>query len=54
MWTESTRAAFKQLKHSLMSASPLGLLDLTEPFEEFTYVKLNVALGTLVQHLGDQ
>lgn len=46
--------AFKQLKHSLMSASALGLPDLTKPFELFTYELLNVALGVLTQHLGDQ
>ncbi|XP_041875976.1 protein NYNRIN-like, partial [Corvus kubaryi] len=54
MWTENARAAFKQLKHSLMSAPALGLLDLTKPFELFTHERLNVALGVLAQHLGDQ
>ncbi|KFO58356.1 hypothetical protein N302_14975, partial [Corvus brachyrhynchos] len=37
MWTENARAAFKQLKHSLMSAPALGLPDLTKPFELFTH-----------------
>lgn len=35
MWTESAKAAFKQLKRSLMSAPALGLPDLTKPFELF-------------------
>ena len=54
MWTENARAAFKQLKHSLMSAPALGLPDLTKPFGLFTHERLNVALGVLAQHLGDQ
>ncbi|XP_048151996.1 uncharacterized protein LOC125322381 [Corvus hawaiiensis] len=54
VWTENARAAFKQLKHSLMSAPALGLPDLTKPFELFTHERLNVALGVLAQHLGDQ
>ncbi|XP_048145927.1 uncharacterized protein LOC125319005 [Corvus hawaiiensis] len=54
MWTENARAAFKQLKHCLMSAPALGLPDLTKPFELFTHEQLNVALGVLAQHLGDQ
>lgn len=54
MWTESIRAAFKKLKRSLMSAPDLGQLDLTKAFELFTYEQLNVALGVLAQHLGDQ
>lgn len=37
MWTESTRVAFKELKHSLMSAEALGLPDLTKLFEVFTW-----------------
>lgn len=54
IWTENARAAFKQLKHSLMSAPALGLPDLTKPFELFTYERLNVALGVLAQCLGNQ
>lgn len=54
IWTESARAAFKELKRSLMSAPALGLPDLTKPFELFTYERLNVALGVLAQHFGDQ
>lgn len=37
IWRDSTRAAFKQLKYSLMSAPALGLPDLTKAFELFTY-----------------
>lgn len=32
MWTENTRAAFKLLKCSLISAPALGLPDLSKPF----------------------
>ncbi|XP_039427113.1 uncharacterized protein LOC109145238 [Corvus cornix cornix] len=42
------------MKHTLMSAPVLGLPDLTEPFELFTYERLNVALGLLAQRLGNQ
>lgn len=51
---EEASSTFKQLKHSLMSAPALGLPDLTKPFELFPYEQLNVALGVLTQHLGDQ
>ena len=54
IWTENTRAAFKQLKHSLMAALSQGLLDLTKPVELFTYERLNVALGILAQRLRNQ
>lgn len=54
VWIDNTRAAFKQLKHFLMSAPALGLPDLNKPFEVFTYEGLNVALRVLSRFLGNQ
>ncbi|KAF4794032.1 hypothetical protein TURU_105575 [Turdus rufiventris] len=51
IWTENTRAPFKQLKHSLMSAPALELPDLTKPFELFTHERLNVAFGVVLSTL---
>ncbi|KAJ7421513.1 hypothetical protein WISP_42087 [Willisornis vidua] len=53
VWTDNTRAAFKQLKHALIMAPALGLPDLTKPFELFTYEWLTFAIGVLSQFLGN-
>uniref|UniRef100_A0A8D0FBQ9 Reverse transcriptase/retrotransposon-derived protein RNase H-like domain-containing protein n=1 Tax=Strix occidentalis caurina TaxID=311401 RepID=A0A8D0FBQ9_STROC len=53
-WTDKSRTAFKQLKQALMEAPALGLPDLTQSFELFTYEKKGVSLGVLAQFLGTQ
>lgn len=54
VWIDDSWAAFVQVKQALMGAPALGSSDLMSSFELFTYERQNIALGVLVQFLGDQ
>ena len=51
-WTEAMNKAFNDLKQALLSASALGLPDLTKPFYLYVDEKDGVAKGVLVQYIG--
>ena len=50
-WDEQCEQAFKRLKELLMSASALGLSDLTKTLDLCMLEKQGVALGVLTQML---
>lgn len=54
VWADGSWAAFLQVKQALMGAPALGYPDLMSLFELFTYERQNIALGVLLQFLGDQ
>ncbi len=51
-WDAESDRAFHQLKKALMSASALGLPDVSKPFFLFSHEKQGMALGILAQDLG--
>ncbi|TRZ04660.1 hypothetical protein HGM15179_022006 [Zosterops borbonicus] len=51
-WTKEATRAFDQLKKALMSASALGLPDVSKPFFLFSHGKQGITLGILPQNLG--
>ena len=51
VWGPQQQRAFVELKRALMSASALGLLDLTKDFQLFVHERQCLALGVLTQKI---
>ena len=52
-WSGKQQEAFQKLKPALLSAPALGIPDLNNPFTLYVAEKQGMALGVLVQKLGD-